>query len=362
VIRRQPQPPPKRIAPSWQSVLLMVLSLLLAALYWGYTVSEEKSLKDLSVPLEFANVPKDMIVIGDDVHRLVTVEIKGSPEMLRRVREEDVDAKIDVSKLDPGPQVIEIGQENVRLPSSVELARVFPKILHFTLDKKIQTTVPLEPTFTGHTAAGTQILSWSVDPPTTVIEGPETLIRRIRHAPTQPISLEGRAQDFQVPVVPTFSEPEISVSNLGPFTIRVSIGEIRSQRTITPVPVKVLNARYPTILATPSLRVMVDGPESVVRGLGPQDFVAEVDVVGLKPSDQDYQLRPAVRFANPNLASRVDITSWSQRFVVVRIEPVNKTPAPTATSAAPEEQDKGATAKQPPSNEPPPPVVPDTNP
>ena len=85
-------------------------------------------------------------------------------------------------------------------------------------------------------------------------------------------------------------------------------------------------------------------------------------MVGLRPSDQDYQLRPAVRFANPNLASRVDITSWSQRFVVVRIEPISK-PATAAPGTPPTaEQDKGAAEKTPPANEPPPTVLPENHP
>jgi hypothetical protein len=303
-----------------QSAALLAFSLLLALLYWVYTVSADKSLKDLTVPLEFVNVPEKMAVVADNIPRLVTVEVKGSPEMLRRVREEDVDAKIDVSKLRFGPQILEIGRENVRLPSSVEFAQVLPRVIHFSIEKKAQAELPLEPSFEGRTVKGTQILSWSIEPANTRIEGPEGELARIKKAPTQPVNVEGRTQGFQVPVVPLFSDPDIKVLEPGPFTLSVVIGEKRAQRTIGPVPIGLLNAKQAFTVTPPSLKIMVDGPASVVAGLGPQDFVAELNLVGLKPTEQSYQLLPAVRFANPALSSKVQITSWSQRYVEVRAE------------------------------------------
>ncbi len=326
---RQPNPEAKGRLRERPPLSLIVLSFVLALLYWGYTVSEEKSLKDVSVPLEFTNVPKDKIIVGENLPRLVTVEIKGSPEMLRRVREEDVDAKVDVGKLKLGPQVLEIGQEDIRLPSSVSFVRVLPGVLHFTLERKVTETLPLDPHFTGHVTRGNQVLGWSIEPPSTRIEGPESIVRRMRHAPTQPVSLEGRSQDFQAPVVPTFSDPEISVLDLGPYTLNVRIGERRSQRTIGPIPIKVLNAKYPVVLDPTTLKVMVDGPFSLVHSLTPQDLVAEVDVTGLKPSNQAYQLRPAVRFSSTNLAAHIEITSWIQRFVGVKVLKPGQTVEPS---------------------------------
>ena len=303
----------------FQSAALLALSAVLALLYWAYTVSEDKSLKDLSVPLEFVNVPEKMAVVADGVPRLVTVQVKGSPEMLRRVREEDVDAKVDVSKLRAGPQILEIGSENVRLPSSVEFSQVLPRVIHFSLEKKTRVELPLEPSFAGRTSKGTQILSWSIEPSTTRVEGPESLVGRIKKAPTQSVSVEGRVQSFQVPVVPILTDPNLKVLDTGPYTLNVVIGEKRAQRTIGPVPITLQNARYASVVSPPTLKVMVDGPASVVADIGPQDLVAELNLVGLKPADQAYQLLPAVRFANPALASRVEITSWVQHYLEVRI-------------------------------------------
>jgi YbbR domain-containing protein len=308
-----------RLRPEASSVGLAVLSLALSALFWAYTVSELKSVKDVSVPLQYANVPTDLIVVGDDARRTVTVEFKGPPDMLKRVREEDVDARIDVDKLKPGPQVVELGQENVRLPSSVEFVRTFPKLVHFALDRRLRDSLPMQPNFTGHAASGLQVVSWTIEPPTVQVEGPESVIRKLRHLPTQPVPLDGRSSSFETPVVPTFSEPDLTVTMPGTATLRVVLGEKRAQRTLGPVPIKVLHAHLPVTLQPDAIRVMVEGPEPLVRRMSPEDLQAEVDVRSLKPGESPYQVRPAVRVVNPSLAAKIAITGWMDRFVSVEV-------------------------------------------
>lgn len=328
---RRPSPLLDRFRPEPGSVWLFVLSLALAAAFWAYTVSESKSVKDVSVPLQFANVPKEFMVVGEDARRIVTVEVMGPPDMLKRVREEDVDARIDASKLQPGPQAVELGQEHVRLPSSVVLVRTFPKVVHFALDKRQTDSLPLRPTFTGRAQSGLQVLSWTVEPPAVQVEGPESVLRKVKYLSTQPVPLDGRGADFETPVVPTFSDPDLSVLSPGPYTLRAVLGEKQAQRTLSGVPVQVLHAKLPVALLPDTIKVMVEGPESLVRKLTPQDLLAEVDAQDLKASPVPYQLRPAVRLHSKALAGKVQVTGWVDRFVSVRVSQGQGTPpAPVA--------------------------------
>lgn len=340
----------KALFPDRQSVILFVAALLVAAVYWGVTISEQKSINDFSVPVQFVNLPGDQVLVGPDVHKKVTVEVRGTPEMLKRMRPEDVEAKIDVSKLKPGPQMYDISKENVRLPSSVELVKVMPGVLHFTIDKKIKRSVPLHPKFQGRVADGYQILKWSIDPPDVVLQGPASILRRTERVDTQPVQLDSQDQSFQASVVPTLSDPDIEVLNPEPHTLRVQIGEKRMQRVITPVPIQVsgANRRYNVSVTPTSIKVMVDGPESVVKRLTPSDIQAEVDVQGLTPSSQSYQLRPAVRFANSTLGQRVEITSWVQRFVQVQVDRMSQAPTAPQKPVPPTPQESQAgSANQP---------------
>lgn len=316
---RRPSPLLDRFRPEPGSLWILVLSLALAAAFWAYTVSEAKSVKDVSVPLQFANVPKEFMIVGEDARRVITVEFMGPPDMLKRVREEDVDARVDASKFQPGPQALELSQEHVRLPSSVAFVRTFPKVVHFALDRRQRDSLPLRPAFTGRAPSGMQVVSWTIEPDTVQVEGPESVLIKIKHLSTQPVPLEGRAADFETPVVPTFSEPDLSVLSQGPFTLRVVLGEKRTQRTLAGVPVRVLHAGLPATVQPESIKVMVEGPESLVRGLAPEDVTAEIDAQGLAASPTPYQLRPAVRLSRPALAGKVQVTGWVDRFVSLRV-------------------------------------------
>ena len=99
---RRPSPLLERSRPDPGSAWLFVLSVVVAMAFWSYTVSEAKSVKDVSVRLQFANVPRDCIIVGDDARRLVTVEFMGPPDILKRVREEDVDLGLTRPNSSPG--------------------------------------------------------------------------------------------------------------------------------------------------------------------------------------------------------------------------------------------------------------------
>jgi len=318
--RRLP-PPIDRLVPDLQAALLLGVSLGLAALFWAGTALLQTTPKEVMVPLVFEGLSPDRVVTGEMARARVTVVIRGTPEMLRRVGEDEIQARVDVSALELGPHVVEMGREDVRLPSSVELERVVPSSIQFTLEKKVQREMPLEPAFTGKPPRGLQVLSWSVDPPTTPVEGPESLLRQLRRVTTQPVPLEGRSQDFEAAVVPAPAEAELTVTAPQTHRLRVSVGELLAQRAITPVAVTVLRAGegLTTDLAPSALTVMVEGPQSLVARLRPEDLVAEVDLQGLAASAKAYQLKPAVRLADPTLRSRVEVTSWIQKFVTVTV-------------------------------------------
>lgn len=304
-----------------QSVWLLIFSIAFAAVFWAYSVTGENSLKDLDVPVNFDNVPSTMMVSGEDASRMATVEFKGAPEVLKRIRAEDVEVKIDVTKLKPGPQIYTITRNDVRLPGSVDFVKAYPRVLHFTVGKRVSASVPIEPVFEGKPAEGSEVLGWSINPSTALIEGPEDIIKQIKKAPSQVIRLDGRYQDFSLPIVPTFkNEPDVSVLSSGPFMLTVTIGEKRVQRTIGPIRVRIRNARRPMIATPRSLEVMVDGPADIVNSLRPEDFTADVDVMNLDSAKGSYRILPAVKLKNPELAKSITVTGWNQRYVVIRVK------------------------------------------
>jgi len=278
------------------------VAIVLALLYWAFTVSEEQSTRDFVVVPQFVNVPENLTLAGEGSPRALTVTVQGAPEMVRRLREGDVEVKVDVGRMKAGPQVVEVGQESVRLPSSVELVRVVPPAVHFILDQRVTASLPVKPVFVGQPVAGRQVLGWKVDPPAVKVSGPSALLAKLKGVPTQPVSVEGRSQDFQVPVVPVPSDPEVTVAEPGPMTLTVFLGEKREERTVGPVYVRVAGTGAVLEADPPSVKVVVEGPQSLVASLAPGDFRAEVTAPALKSAGAEVQIRPAVTLTDSSLA------------------------------------------------------------
>ncbi len=296
----------------------MAVAVVLALLYWAFTVSEEQSTRDFVVVPQFVNLPENLTLAEEGSPRALTVTVQGAPEMVRRLREGDVEVKVDVGRMKAGPQVVEVGQESVRLPSSVELVRVVPPVVHFVLDQRVTASIPLKPVFVGQPVAGRQVLGWKVDPPAVKVSGPSVLLSKMKGLPTQPVSVEGRSQDFQVPVVPVPTDPELVVAETGPMTLTVFLGEKREERTVGPVVVHV--AAKGTVLEVdpPAVKVVVEGPQSLVASLAPGDFRAEVTAPPLRSGGAEVQIRPAVTLADSSLAEKVSVTGVIPRYVTVR--------------------------------------------
>jgi len=304
----------------------VAVAIVLALLYWAFTVSEEQSTRDFVVVPQFVNIPENLTLAGEGSPRALTVTVQGAPEMVRRLREGDVEVKVDVGRMKAGPQVVEVGQESVRLPSSVELVRVVPPAVHFILDQRVTASLPVKPVFVGQPVAGRQVLGWKVDPPAVKVSGPSALLAKLTGVPTQPVSVEGRSQDFQVPVVPVPSDPEVTVAEPGPMTLTVFLGEKREERTVGPVYVRVAGTGAVLEADPPSVKVVVEGPQSLVASLAPGDFRAEVTAPALKSAGAEVQIRPAVTLTDSSLAEKVSITGVIPRYVTVRVPRPGRSP------------------------------------
>lgn len=302
----------------------LAVAILLALLYWAFTVSEEQSTRDFVVVPQFINLPENLLLAEEASPRALTVTVRGAPEMVRRLREGDVEVKVDVGRMKAGPQVVEVGEESVRLPSSVELVRLVPPVIHFVLDQRATASLPLKPVFLGQPVAGRQVLGWKIDSPAVKVSGPSALLSKMKAVPTQPVSVEGRSQDFQVPVVPVPSDPEVLVADPGPMTLTVFLGEKRGERTVGPVFVRVVGGGSAMEVNPPAVKVVVEGPVSLVASLAPGDFRAEVAAPVLKSAGAEVQIRPAVTLSDSALADRVSITGVIPRYVAVRVPPRHK--------------------------------------
>jgi YbbR domain-containing protein len=306
-----------------KNLALKFSSLLLALLVWILATGEIQRIKDLTVPLQLTGLPTGMAISGQVPDR-VSVRIEGPEPILQRITEDQVDARLDLSQLPAGDQVVMLSPDRFRV-SGAKVIRVEPRVLPLRIVPLVEKSVPVVPRLEGKPPEGFEVVDYQVDPATVVVVGPEDSVREIRRATTGSIPVAGltASREMRVHPVPEgesggavrLQDPDCTV------LVRIGVRERKLARTLRNVPVRVGGGLHARRIRPNSIDVKVSGPASLVGALDRGNLLIEVDVEGLAPRDRDYRLTPQVRLVGvpAEREDELEITPAS-RTVAVSIE------------------------------------------
>jgi YbbR domain-containing protein len=283
--------------PDGMAYFYLLLSIIIAGLYWGVTVTEEKENKTIPAEVKFTDVKEGYSIVGPDAHTKVNVEISATTEVLRKITSDDIKVVISAKQFKEGPFVYELTENDVTLPSSVTFVNIFPKVLELQLDKNVVKTIPLKPQFTGKLKNGKSILFYEVDPPEVEVYGPRTIVESLKFIPSQPIQLSDKENNFTIPVVPIIDDPELKVSqNTNSYTLKVVVGGKKKQSVINNVKVECINKenQIDFVLNPDHISAVVEYDEKESQNIKAEEMVALIDLTNLTPSEKPYKIKPLV--------------------------------------------------------------------
>jgi len=168
---------------------LKVLALLAAFALWYNLASEPELATIVSVPVDYKNFPKDL-VISSNIVDSVSVEARGPASRLREMQETHVAAVIDFAGVQgPGERTFTLTGAELRPPRGVTLIRATPEQLRFRFEHPVSGKIHVEVAFSGVLPRGLTMAGVSVDPPELVVTGPESHVIAARRALTDPFDL-----------------------------------------------------------------------------------------------------------------------------------------------------------------------------
>jgi len=285
---------------------LKVLAIALASLLWLTVAGEHVVERSLRVPLEFRNMPKSLEIVGNTPDT-IDVRVRGSSAMLTRLEPGEIVAVLDVSAARSGSRLFQIRADEVRAPFGVEVTQVMPSTLALELERSARRRVPINPSLEGQPAPGYVVGTKSVVPSDVEVMGPESRVRQITEATTEPVSV----RDARARVRDTVNVGVIdsSVHLVAPQTaqVAVDIWPAPVERKVTDVPIRWRNLAVGlSAQLSPNLTsVKIRGTSELVEGLRPDAILAYVDLAGLG-------------VGRYNLRIQVDQT---ERFGVAAIDP-----------------------------------------
>jgi YbbR domain-containing protein len=278
---------------------LKVLAVGLAVLLWINVAGEHVVERSLRVPLEFRNVPEALEIVGNTPDT-VDVRLRGSSALLSRVQAGEIVAVLDLDGARAGSRLFHIRPEEVRAPFGVEVSQIVPATMPLELEKSARRRVPIVPATDGQPAPGFVVGRSSSEPETVEIVGPESRVRQVAEATTEPVTIKDAKARVRDAV--TVGVVDTSVRLVQPQVAQVTVDILPApvERQLSAVPVRYRNAAagLSAQLNPRFVRIAVRGAQDALAQMQADSVEAFVDLAGLGTGRYNLrvQVDPPERF------------------------------------------------------------------
>lgn len=261
---------------------LKIMALALATLLWLTVAGEHVVERIIRVPLEFRNTPVHLEVVGEPPGA-VDVRLRGSSALLSRLEPGEVVAVLDLSNARQGSRLFHVSNDEVRSPYGVEVTQVMPGTLAIELEKSVRRVLPVVAPVEGEAAPGFVVGSVVAAPSTVEVMGPESALKKLSHATTEPITVEGARQNVRDVVAVGVTDAAVRLVRPQDVTVVVSVGPAPVEREWARVPVRARNLA-PNLspqMVPEAVTLTVRGRKEALAGQRPDTADAFVDLAGL---------------------------------------------------------------------------------
>lgn|GEM_PF-755297 len=265
---------------------LKILALGLALVLFAVSRQPISDVRLSGVPLEFRNLGPGVEISGD-VEQTVSVRIRGPRDIVRSLTPNQLSVIANLSYKDPGERVIQLRPEDVDLylfSDSIQVSQIEPASIRLKLEPTSSKSVNVEPQFMGQIAEGLEIYRVKVEPPSIVIEGPQSQVNKVNFVLTETINLNGRRSDFRLAVDVETPHNSLRVKSASPITLSVEVGERRITRHIRKVLIEGPNQQSGFHVLTKTVDLELYGPQSAIEALHPGDLHVKLNANGLPPT------------------------------------------------------------------------------
>jgi YbbR domain-containing protein len=171
-------------------------------------------------------LPAGLEIVGNPPDT-VEVRLRGSSGALSRIGSGDMSAVIDLETARPGRRLFHITQNQVNVPYGIDIVQVGPSTLTMEFEVSGIRSIHVEPDIDGRPADGYEVTQVKSDPETVEVAGPETALKLLQAAITEPVSVANQTRNVREVV--TIGVPDSSLRLRSPQTavVTVTISPIR---------------------------------------------------------------------------------------------------------------------------------------
>jgi YbbR-like protein len=271
---------------------LKILAITLASVLWFTVAGEHVVERSLRVPLAVRNLSPGLEIVGD-LPAAVDVRVRGSATQLSHLDAGDIVAMLDLAVARTGTdRLFHLRTDEVLVPYGIDVAQVMPPTISLSLERSIKRTVPIVPVTDGEPAPGFVVGPITAEPSTVEVVGPESHVRDVSSATTEPVEIGGRNDRVRdVVTVGVIDSSVRLVEQPQSATVVIEILPAPVERDVSGVPVRWRNLAQGLVahVVPGVVRVSVRGQREVLGRLRSDTIDAFVDLAGLGPGH--YPLR-----------------------------------------------------------------------
>jgi hypothetical protein len=297
--------------------VLRFISLGLAIALWNFVGGEDIVNKNVMVPVEVINLPRDL-VISNQFKKEIEVSVSGPRSLILDMGNRAISRQVDLSKATPGTMVLENSNDVISVPRGVKVLRIQPKSVILSLDKMIQKQFVVNPVTVGTLAPDYIMKGIRMEPESISITGPQTVLSQFDVLRTKPIVIGGLHEASQIQIPLDLDPVIIDLIGATTVTADLDIAVETVNKKIPAIPIKVeKNGNLQRVTpATVSLTVAL--PKTLIRNKVDLHSLFKATATDEQKSGQmQVEIIPNREFENP-----ISILKIEPQFVTL-IEEVN---------------------------------------
>ena len=258
--------------------ILKGFSVFFAFFLWLYVLSSAQTKGEKIVKLVY-KAPPGYSVKNQPVGE-ITYAISGPRVFVRSIMSDDEKLTVDLQKIFKKNKTryeINVAELGMTFPFGVELTRVQPSRLIVKLEKSLIKEIPVKKMLIGEVPSDHKMVGSSIEPKKILVEGPISLVRKIKFVETGPIELNGLTGDssLKVPLL----RPDERIMLEDEFVeFKYTIHPTRANMILKKIPVKFLSSKLIKHVDRRNVNLMVlaDNKEKFKYGTEDINVIAEV--------------------------------------------------------------------------------------
>jgi YbbR-like protein len=307
----------------YRLVLAVFLTVSLLLLNFGCTVEPVET--DLLLPVDFSNIPEDMVLTYHPTKK-IQIRIQADPRLIEQINRETIvypadlytdlefDPAGDSDSIEPGDYVLPVDKTRISMDPGIKILNINPSFLSVRLEKKVTKTFKITVPYIGEPAQGHIALEPFCDPVFVELTGAQSLISGIDQLKTKPIDLNGAGEKFKKNLPLDLENPQLYSSSHTMFTVTVPIQEQMVTKSMSDIPIQVLNTTSNVTIEPPVITLEIRGP---FQTLGNKTIVDQIYAfMDLK----DLKAGVYARHAYINVPVDLTMTGATPQVFTVKIE------------------------------------------